>query len=91
MVNNIPIIFGACAQDPTLTHEKLLEQLTFAGFDGINNFPSVSLIDGQYREFLEENGEGFDREVELLKLASEKEMFTVAFAVSLEEAIKSRG
>jgi len=87
-VNNIPIIFGACAQDPTLTHEKLLEQLTFAGFDGINNFPSVSLIDGQFREFLEENGEGFDREVELLKLASEKEMFTVAFAVSLEEAIK---
>jgi len=87
-VDNIPIIFGACAQDPTYTHEELIEKLVHAGFDGINNFPSVSLIDGQYREFLEENGEGFEKEVDLLRMASEKGIFTVGFAVTLEEAIE---
>lgn len=87
-VNQIPVIFGACAQDPTYTHLELIEKLIHAGFDGVNNFPSVSLIDGQYREYLEENGEGFEKEVELLKLASKKGLFTVGFAVTLDEAVE---
>ncbi|MBN2300498.1 MAG: phosphoenolpyruvate hydrolase family protein [Acholeplasmataceae bacterium] len=87
-VNGIPVLFGACAQDPTYTHEELIEQVIHAGFDGINNFPTVSLIDGQYREFIEENNEGFAQEVDLLKKAVEKGFFTIAFVVTLEEAIQ---
>lgn len=86
-VKNIPVVFGACAQDMTLTHQELLNKIESQGFDGINNFPTVSLIDGQYREALEENGEGFNNEVDLLKMASQRGMFTVAFAVTQEEAI----
>jgi len=85
---NLPVLFGACAQDPMIEHDALIDKLISAGFHGINNFPTVSLIDGQYREALEEAGEGFDHEVTLLKRASERGLLTVAFSVTLDEAIK---
>lgn len=87
-VSNIPILFGACAQDPTRSHEQLLDRVMDAGFSGVNNFPTVSLLDGKFREALEENGEGYQHEVELLKLASDRGLFTVAFSVTESEAIK---
>lgn len=86
-IHKIPVLFGACAQDPTISHSDLIDKLVTSGFQGINNFPTVSLVDGVYREYLEENNEGFSCEVELLRLASEKGMFTVAFAVTRDEAI----
>jgi len=87
-VEGIPVVFGACAQDPSINHELFVEQLLDAGFHGINNFPTVSLIDGIYREALEEDGEGYIHEVNLMKIANEKGLFTVAFAVTLEEAVQ---
>lgn len=86
-VDSIPVLFGACAQDPTISHEDLLHKITVAGFQGVNNFPSVSLIDGRYREFLESDEAGFDLEVALLKKAHQQGLFTVAFAVTLQEAV----
>lgn len=86
-VESIPVLFGACAQDPMITHEELLSRITVAGFQGVNNFPSVSLIDGQYRAFLEADDAGFDLEVTLLRKAHQQGLFTVAFAVTLEEAL----
>lgn len=88
LVSDIPILFGACAQDPNYDKEDLLSKIMDNGFDGIINFPTVSLIDGTFRQALEENGEGFDHEVELLQKAHDKGLFTIAFAVSMEEAIK---
>lgn len=87
-VQNIPVIFGACAQDPSIHHEQFVEQLIDAGFHGVNNFPTVSLIDGVFRQSLEEEGEGFIHEVNLMKIANQKGLFTVAFAVTLEEAVQ---
>ncbi|MCK4552116.1 MAG: phosphoenolpyruvate hydrolase family protein, partial [Tenericutes bacterium] len=86
-LNDIPVIFGACAQDPNIKHVDFVKKLKDTGFDGINNFPTVSLIDGIYREALEENGDGFIKEVNLMKAANKIGLFTVAFAVTLEEAI----
>jgi len=87
-IKDVPVLFGACAQDPGYEKSELIEKIRFEGFDGIVNFPTVSLIDGQFREALEENGEGFDHEVELIKVAHEAGLFTVAFAVSMNEAIR---
>lgn len=85
---NVPVIFGVCAQDPSYEKEALLDVVLDRGFSGVINFPTVSLIDGQFREALEENDEGFEHEVELLQLASKKGLFTVAFVVTMEEAIR---
>jgi DNA-binding NtrC family response regulator/putative N-acetylmannosamine-6-phosphate epimerase len=87
-VKDIPIIFGMCAQDPTIEIDQFLDKLIDSGFHGVNNFPTVSLIDGNYRAHLEENGEGFHHEVKLMELANKKNLFTVAFAVTLDEAIQ---
>lgn len=78
-IRNKPIIFGACATDPTVDHGMLLDKIKKKGFHGVNNFPTVGLIDGKFREALEENGLGFEREVEFMKKAREKGLFTIAF------------
>ncbi len=87
-IDKVPVIFGACAQDPTYQKDELIDKLISEGYGGIINFPTVSLIDGNYRLMLEENGEGFDHEVNLIKKANQKGLFTVAFTVSMDEAIK---
>ncbi len=88
-VKNIPVVFGACAQDPNIIdYHNFVRKLLNAGFHGINNFPTVSLIDGLFREALEEEGDGFLHEVKLMEAAVQEGMFTVAFAVTLEESIQ---
>ncbi len=87
-VNKIPVVFGAFAEDPSIQHSSFVDKLINAGFHGIINFPTISLVDGIFREALEEEGNGFVHEVNLLRIAHEKGMFTVAFAVTLEEAIQ---
>ncbi len=87
-VKDIPVIFGALAQDPSLDFNEFIDKIMSSGFDGINNFPTVSLIDGQFREALEESNNGYIHEVNLMKAAKEKDLFTVAFAVSMDEAIQ---
>ncbi|QNB46375.1 AAA family ATPase [Thermanaerosceptrum fracticalcis] len=85
VVQNIPIIFGACASDPTIDWDYFLDLLLQKGFHGINNFPSVGLIDGVLREALEEQGMGFANEVELISRAHRKGLFTVAFVFDPEQ------
>ncbi|MCD6482356.1 MAG: phosphoenolpyruvate hydrolase family protein, partial [Candidatus Izimaplasma sp.] len=86
-VKDIPVLFGACAQDPMIDQDAFLDKLVKSGFHGVNNFPTVCLIDGIFREALEAEGEGYIHEVNLIKKANEKGLFTVAFSVTLEEAI----
>ena len=78
-IRNKPIIFGACATDPTVDHGILLDRIKKQGFHGVNNFPTIGLIDGKYREALEENGLGYQREVDFMKRAREKGLFTIGF------------
>ena len=75
-VKNTPVIFGAFASDITKSDEALLERIISAGFVGVNNFPTVGLIDGSYRQALEDAGLGFEREIKFMKKAVEKGLFT---------------
>ncbi|ADQ14075.1 phosphoenolpyruvate hydrolase family protein [Halanaerobium hydrogeniformans] len=65
-VKNIPVVFGAFAADITKSNDTLLADIIEAGFVGVNNFPTVALIDGNYRKALEKSGLGFQREVEFI-------------------------
>lgn len=74
-----PIIFGLMATDPTINIENFISCLKDRGIFGINNYPTVGLIDGQFRNYLEEHNLGYDQEVRAIKIAKQKGMFTTAF------------
>ncbi|GAU79529.1 sigma-54 dependent DNA-binding response regulator [Fusibacter sp. 3D3] len=86
VIKKIPVFFGLNATDPTINLENYIEQLKELHFEGINNFPTVGLIDGQYREALEEMGYSYDLEVEAIRIAHEKDLFTVAFVFDETQA-----
>lgn len=79
LVQNIPVIFGLHATDPLIDLERYIERIQLAGFDGINNYPTVGLVDGQYREYMEENEITYQKEVEAMRIAHQKGLFTIAF------------
>src|SRR5690625_4340315 len=87
-VQDKPVIFGACATDPTKSQDMLLKEVMKAGFHGINNFPSVGVIDGDFRQALEESGIGFQDEVDLMRKAVDMGLFTIAFVFDEKQAIK---
>ena len=86
VVRDTPVLAGVCASDPFRQMDKFLDQVKAEGFAGIQNFPTVGLIDGSLRANLEETGMGYDREVELIKLAREKNLLTTPYAFTPEEA-----
>lgn len=86
LIKDIPLIFGLNATDPLINLETYIEYIQSKGFDGINNYPSVGLIDGQFREALEEEGITYDTEVEAIRIAHERNMFTVAFVFNESQA-----
>ena len=88
LVREVPVIFGLCATDPNLKLNSFLDEIKNNGFSGINNFPTVGLIDGLFREALEEQGISFDKEVEAIRIAREKDIFTVAFVFDKYQAEK---
>src|SRR3954453_23293865 len=65
VVRNTPVLAGVCGTDPFRIMRLFLRQVREAGFSGVQNFPTVGLIDGQFRQGLEETGMGFDKEVEM--------------------------
>jgi len=79
VVNDTPVLAGVCASDPFRLIDRFLSQLQSVGFAGVQNFPTVGLIDGQFRANLEETGMGYDKEVELVRLAREKNMLTTPY------------
>ncbi len=88
LIKNIPLIFGLNATDPMINLETYIEYIQSKGFDGINNYPSVGLIDGQFGEALEEEGIRFETEVEAIRIAHERDMFTVAFVFNEKQAVQ---
>ena len=68
--------------------DKFLDVVKQVGFSGIQNFPTVGLIDGQVRANLEETGMGYDKEVELVRLARQKDLLTTPYAFNTDEAEK---
>ena len=87
MIKKIPVCFGLCATDPTINLDKYIDLIKEKGFAGINNFPSVGLVDGLFREALEEQGITYNKEIEAIRLANEKGLFTVAFVFNEDQAI----
>ncbi len=86
VVKNTPVLAGVCATDPFRRMEKFLDDVRAEGFAGVQNFPTVGLIDGTFRANLEETGMGYDNEVEMIRLAAERDMLTTPYVFSEEDA-----
>jgi predicted TIM-barrel enzyme len=87
VVKNTPVLAGVCGTDPFRQMPIFLQQISDAGFSGIQNFPTVGLIDGLFRKNLEETGMGFGVEVDMIRLAHEMNLFTTPYCFNPEEAI----
>ncbi|MFI4875914.1 MAG: phosphoenolpyruvate hydrolase family protein [Blastopirellula sp. JB062] len=81
-----PVLAGVCGTDPFLLREPFLRELREIGFAGIQNFPTVGLIDGVFRENLEETGMSFSLEVDLVAAANELDMLTTPYAFDADQA-----
>lgn len=86
LVGDFPVVFGLNATDPTRDMAAYLDEIRKSGFIGINNYPTIGLIDGKFREALEENGSAFEHEVEVFRMAHERGMVTVAFVFDENQA-----
>jgi predicted TIM-barrel enzyme len=87
-VERTPVVAGVCATDPFMITDVFLGELKALGFAGIQNFPTVGLIDGQFRANLEETGMGFDREIECIRRAHELDLLTTPYAFDPDQARK---
>ena len=85
-VERTPVVAGVCATDPFMITDVFLGELKALGFAGIQNFPTVGLIDGRFRANLEETGMGFDREVECIRRAHELDLLTTPYAFDPDQA-----
>ena len=88
VVKSTPVLAGVNGTDPFMNPKKLIRELKELGFAGVQNFPTVGLIDGVFRANLEETGMSYDLEVELISLAHEADMLTTPYVFSSEDAIK---
>jgi predicted TIM-barrel enzyme len=86
VVRNTPVLAGVCATDPFRNMDLFLDELARLGFSGVQNFPTVGLIDGTFRQNLEETGMGYGLEVEMIRLAREKDLLTTPYVFSAEDA-----
>lgn len=92
VAKDTPVIFGLNATDPTIELGQYIDLISSLGFAGINNFPTVGMLDGQFREALEEEGLSFEREIEAVRIAHSKNLFTLAFvfdALQAKEMLKA--
>ena len=86
VVEDTPVLAGVCGTDPFREMEYFLDELRSMGFSGVQNFPTVGLIDGTFREHLEETDMGYDKEVELIRLAAEKDLLTCPYVFNERQA-----
>lgn len=85
-VKNTPVLAGVCATDPFMIRDHFLQELKALGFAGIQNFPTVGLIDGTFRANLEETGMGYGLEVECVAAAHQLEMLTTPYVFDEDQA-----
>ncbi len=88
VVKHTPVLAGVCGTDPFRIMEVFLKQLKDQGFAGVQNFPTVGLIDGVFRQNLEETGMGYDLEVEMIKKAHELDLVTSPYVFDPDQAVK---
>jgi predicted TIM-barrel enzyme len=85
-VRHTPVLAGVCASDPFMLRDHFLRELKDMGFAGIQNFPTVGLIDGMFRANLEETGMGFDLEIDLIAAAHDLDLLTTPYAFDPEQS-----
>lgn len=86
VVKNTPVLAGVCGTDPFRLMPVFLRELKAQGFDGIQNFPTVGLIDGVFRANLEETGMSYGLEIDLVRMARELDMLTSPYVFNPDEA-----
>jgi predicted TIM-barrel enzyme len=86
VVKDTPVLAGVCGTDPFRVMKLFLRDLQAMGFSGVQNFPTVGLVDGTFRQGLEETDMGFDREVETVRLAHELGLLTCPYVFTEAEA-----
>ena len=86
VVKNTPVLAGVCATDPFRLMDKFLDDVKAAGFSGVQNFPTVGLIDGLFRANLEETGMGYAHEVEMIRMAANRGLLTTPYVFSEDDA-----
>src|ERR1700722_18207189 len=87
VTRDTPVIAGVFAADPTREMAHFLGELIDLGFSGVINFPSIAWIEGELRAGLESSGLGFQREVDMIRIAGEAGLFTLAYVFTPDEAI----
>lgn len=86
VVQNTPVLAGVCGTDPFRLMPVFLKQLKAMGFDGVQNFPTVGLYDGNFRANIEATGMGYDKEIEMTRLAHDLDMFTSPYVFDEAQA-----
>ncbi|MFM8214362.1 MAG: phosphoenolpyruvate hydrolase family protein [Pirellula sp.] len=85
-VTHTPVLAGVNGTDPFMIRDHFLRELKELGFAGVQNFPTVGLIDGMFRENLEETGISYMQEVEMIAAARELELLTTPYVFNVAEA-----
>jgi predicted TIM-barrel enzyme len=86
VVEDTPVLAGVCGTDPFRLMDVFLREVKEAGFSGVQNFPTVGLCDGLFRQNLEETGMGFGLEVDMIRIAHEMDLFTTPYVFNVDEA-----
>ena len=87
VVKRTPVLAGVCGTDPMRLMDRFLQEIKQIGFAGVQNFPTVGLMDGLYRLNLEETGFSYQREVEMIGLAHELDLLTTPYVFNRDEAV----
>ncbi len=87
VVRRTPVLAGVCGTDPMRIMERFLADIKQTGFAGVQNFPTVGLIDGTFRANLEETNMGYPREVDMIRLARSMDLLTTPYVFSTEDAV----
>ncbi|KAH7915313.1 TIM-barrel-protein domain-containing protein [Hygrophoropsis aurantiaca] len=86
VVKKTAVLAGVCGTDPFRDMTRLLQEVKDLGFTGVQNFPTVGLIDGVFRQNLEETGMDYGKEVEMIRLAHEMDLLTTPYVFNVDEA-----
>lgn len=86
VVKDKPVIAGVFPSDPTRRMDYLLKQIKDMGFSGVINFPTVALLEGNFRDNMESTGFGWQRDVELTRMAHEMDLYTMAYVFTPEQS-----
>lgn len=86
VVKHTPVLAGVNGTDPFVVMDRFLEELKALGFAGVQNFPTVGLIDGTFRQNLEETGMGYGLEIDMIRMAREADLLTTPYVFSAADA-----